>query len=159
MNPEQFIYYVIRIKDSPEYPKFVVKWDEHKNEIKEFEDLEKENNYITRIYYFKKPESKNYLSLSFGNQSSELNLMGKNFIFDDYKISFSNIEMSLYEKFKAYKMFIEKQSSSSPKIRDLFYEDCYKLCLKTPIDFLIFIETIIHYKSNDEKVNKLFLHF
>ena len=156
--PEQFIYYVIRIKDSPEYPKFVVKWDEQKNEIKEFEDLEKENNYITRIYYFKKPESKNYLSLSFGNQSSELNLMGKNFIFDDYKISFSNIEMSLYEKFKAYKMFIEKKSSSSPKIRDLFYEDCYKLCLKTPIDFLIFIETLIHYKSNDEKVNKLFLH-
>ena len=137
-NPENFIYYVKKIKDHSESIK--IKWTiDAENIIPDHEDLEKENNEncIPRIYYFQKDENKKSLLLTSGSKTFTLILNNKNFIFDSEQIS--NDEMSLYEKFTFYKKFVEKLSSSSPNIKKIFYKDCLKLCSNQNINFLIFL--------------------
>ena len=161
-NPEELLYYIIRIKDADKQIKFSVCWDTPKREeiIPDFKDLRKENNenYTTRIYYFKKNDQKIQITLTLGPKSFNLNNINFDQIFhyNDWEKMFSIIEISLYEKFKSYKQFVEMLSSASPKLKDIFYEDCIKLCSNN-LNFLIFLDTLEYYKNNEKQSNKLFV--
>ena len=155
-NPENFLYYVKKIKDHSESIKISWTKDAKNGIIPDHEDLVKENNenYIPRIYYFQKDENKKSLLLTSGSKTFTLILNNKNFIFDSEQIS--NDEMSLYEKFTFYKKFVEKLSSSSPTIKKIFYEDCLQLCLNKNINFLIFLDTLEYYKNEEKESDNLF---
>ena len=162
-NPEELLYYIIRRKDDDKQIKFSVCWDTPKREeiIPDFKDLRKENNenYTTRIYYFKKNDQKIQITLTLGPKSFNLNNINFDQIFhyNDWPKIFSIIEMSLYEKYKSYKQFVEMLSSASPKLKEIFYEDCVKLCSNN-LNFLIFLDTLEYYKNNEKLSNKLFVY-
>ena len=158
-NPEELLFFIFRLKEESKDQKLNVKLDDKTELTIESKDLEKETNenYITRIIYFKITKGKNYL-ITFGTKTRTLNYNNElQFIYDDILKDSSIIEMSFFEKFKSYKKFVE--NSNIPNLLNIFYNDSFKLCLKPSIHFLIFLDILQHFKEQSEKTNKLFRNF
>ena len=158
-NPEELLFFIFRLKEEAKDQKLNVKLDDKTELTIESKDLEKETNenFITRIVYFKIIKGKNYL-ITFGTKTSSLNYNNElQFIYDDNIKDSSIIEMSFFEKFKSYKKFVE--NSGNPNLLNIFYNDSFKLCLKPSIHFLIFLDILQHFKEQSEKTNKLFRNF
>ncbi len=159
-NPaEKLLFFIIRLKEESKEQKLNVKLEDRTELTIESKDLEKETNenYITRIIYFKIIREKKYL-ITFGTKTSSLNYNNElQFIYDDNIKDSSIIEMSIFEKFKSYKKFVKK--SDIPNLLNIFYNDSIKLCQKLSIHLLIFLDILQHFKEQEEKTNKLFRNF
>ena len=158
-NPEELLFFIFRLKEEAKDQKLNVKLDDKTELTIESKDLEKETNenFITRIVYFKIIKGKNYL-ITFGTKTSSLNYNNElQFIYDDNIKDSSIIEMPIFEKFKSFNKFVE--NSGNPKLWIIFYNDSFKMCLKPSIHFLIFLDILQHFKEQSEKTNKLFRNF
>ena len=156
-NPDELLFFIVRFKEDLKEQKLNVLLSDKKELNIESKDLEKERNenFITRIIYFKKEKGKNSYLLTFGTKI--FTLLYNNdlqFLYDDNIKSSTIIEMSIFEKFKGYKKFVE--NSGVPNLINTFYNDSFKLCLKPSIHFLIFLNVLEHFKEQPEKTNKLF---
>ena len=114
-NPSDYIIYGLKFKD-PKIeiePKF--KWEED-----EVQNINKEQiNSNIRIYYFPINHEHKNLEISFGNQKIFVK-NSQNFIFDKNFTNYHLEHFSQYEKFKAYKQFVE----NSEELKHLLFEDC-----------------------------------
>ena len=158
-NPEELLFFIFRLKEDSKKQKLNIKLEDKTEIIIESKDLKKDSNenFITRIVYFKIIKGKNYL-ITFGTKTSSLNYNNElQFIYDDILKDNSIIEMFIFEKFKSYKKFVE--NSDIPKLLNIFYNDSFKLCLKPSIHFLILLDILQHFREQSEKTNKLFRNF
>ena len=151
-NSNELLFFVLKLKkDSIDKICNVI--DEKKKQIlSESIDLEKQRNenFIIRIIYFKKITNKNSYLISFGTKKNIINYNNESqFLYDDIIKDSSIIEMSIFEKFKFYKIFVE--NSGLPNLINTFYNDSFKLCLKNTIHLLIFLDVLEHFKGEDEK--------
>ena len=152
-NPEELLFFIVRFTEDLKEQKLNVLLSDKKELNIESKDLEKERNenFITRIIYFKKERGKNSYLLTFGTKT--FTLLYNNdlqFLYDDNIKSSTIIEMSIFEKFKGYKKFVE--NSGVPNLINTFYNDSFKLCLKSSIHFLIFLDVLDHFKEQPEKI-------
>ena len=146
-NPSDYIIYGLKFKDSKTEiePKF--KWEED-----EVQNINKEQiNSNIRIYYFPINHEHKNLEISFGNQKIFVQ-NSQNFIFDKNFTNYHLEHFSQYEKFKAYKQFVE----NSEELKHLLFEDCIKLFENDSINFSIFMEVLLFFKEDDNKKKMLF---
>ena len=160
-NPEELLFYIINIREELKKKYNIIYTDDDKREVTIYsEELEKENNenYITIIFYFKKVNSNKSFIFHYDSKSYIINNNNdQNFLYDDKLKDYSIIEISNYEKFKFYKKFVDKYSTSN--LKEILYRDSYNICQKSPINFLFFLQILEYYKENEEKTNKLFSNF
>ena len=160
-NPEELLFYLITIKEEIKKKYNIIYTDDEKKEVTiHSEELEKDNNenYITIIFYFKKVKSNKSFIFKYGSKSFIINNNNNNnFLYDDTLKDYSIIELSNYEKFNFYKKFVEKYSISN--LKEILYEDSHKICQKSPINLLFFLQILEYYKENEEKTNELFSKF
>ena len=107
------------------------------------EKMESEKkDYLTEIYYFKRNKN-NIVKVSYGNNQvfQDLNY---NFIFNDNKICYSQIQLSLLEKFLIYKKFLEKILTDPKEMLNLLYINCIDLFSNVKMDFVLIIEIIVY---------------
>ena len=107
-NTEELIFFIFRLKEDSKKQKLNIKLEDKTEIIIESKDLEKDSNenFITKIIYFKRINTTNYL-ITFGTKNISFKYNNElQFIYDDILKDSSIIEMSIYEKFKSYKIFL-----------------------------------------------------
>ena len=146
IGPDNFIFYVIQYKPSGYNEKIEFLCLNDRIKDLKYEEIENEKPYYkTEIYYFNRINNQSNYIISYGNKKIK-QILNQNFTFQDKLICFSQIDLTVYEKFKLYKKFIEKIKPNSNDLEILLYTNCMDLFGKTKIDFLLFIEVVNYFQ-------------
>ena len=127
---DNLLFYVLRIKEDSikNNLKFSIYYENLKKEFN-FYELNKEinENYITRIFYFDRIKGKKSFLLKIGSIIATIDYNEDlKFQYKNYPKDYSLIEMSILEKFKSYKKFVEKSCFSD--LENIFYNDSIIFC-------------------------------
>ncbi len=156
-NPKNFIFYVIQFKETfhESELKFYMDGKEIKTENYECERKKNniKNNIISKIYYFQRISQEGKVKITYKNKEDEQKLI-ENFLYDQKLLSYSQIELSYYEKFILYKEFIIK--INSPKLKQMLYENSMTLFTKKSMDFLLIMDLLEYYSNNEQKRGVIF---
>ena len=157
-NPNDYIFYASKYKFDRNRD-IKIKFDEEVIQM-DFEKIkgEDDDKIITGVYFMKKDKSKTNINILINEKIFVKNT--QNFIFGIHFSLHNNSEFELsdYESFQIYKLFIENKNI--PELNLLLYDNTYNYILsKSIIDFVLFMEILENYKENEERLNKLFIKF
>ncbi len=99
-------------------------------------------DFLTEIYYFKRYQKTNF-KVTYGN-NQVIQILKHTFIFLDKPICYSQIQLSLLEKYKIFKKFLEKVLPDSKEMLNLLYINCIDLFSSLEMDFVLTMEIIVY---------------
>ncbi len=146
-NHKSYVFIIFKFKPTFEENQLHFLYDNFEVQKKGFE-CEKNENYLIKIFYFQRVPTCRKFCVKYKTIKQELD-NSVNFIFNIPILSYSQLELSDYEKFGFYHNFINEMNSDS--LIELFYTNCALIFGNKVVNLQIALELLEHYKNNKKR--------
>ena len=145
-NPKNYIFTIFKFKPTFEENELRFFYDVNEIQKKEFE-YENKESFKIKVYYIQRIPSYRKFNIKYKTITHEFD-NNVNFIYNISLLSYSQLELSDYEKFKCFHNFVDNINSDS--LKELLYSNTILNLGNKNSDLQIAMELIDHYK-NDKK--------